>query len=164
MRFVARFLIGDQQKLTEAGFITPLLVGEQDGQLCMWGEVNTAILPLTRFQVRVFDTRQTIPEEQDYRHLGSVVMRSGLVWHVYQDMTALEETRDEEARAKRLDQAHCHDCFITRSPEDLAAAGAESVADQEILRHFVQEYHRVAYTLYRLGWQACARCEEQERS
>lgn len=58
-----------------------LHVGEQDGQMYFWAEVD----PLTPIESRTFTiigTGWAVPPDHEYR--GTVVLRSGYVWHLYE--------------------------------------------------------------------------------
>lgn len=61
-----------------------LHVGEQDSYLYIWVELEedfTVSSTIKRFTI--FGTGQTIPSNK-YVHVGTVQMRDGFVWHVYE--------------------------------------------------------------------------------
>jgi len=66
----------------------PLHFGEDGlGDLCMWHEVETDSEKSTiiNYELIVYGTGESIPENENVWHYGTVVMKSGLVWHIYRD-------------------------------------------------------------------------------
>jgi hypothetical protein len=63
-----------------------LCVGEQDGKLCIWALVNTK-LRIVQHKFRIYGTGEEIDtaifENEDSRYIGTVQMKNGLVWHVF---------------------------------------------------------------------------------
>jgi hypothetical protein len=60
-------------------------VDEQYGQLYAWIEVNSDQVPGYLRQFNVYGTGHYITNVGD-THIASVVMTSGLVWHVYENI------------------------------------------------------------------------------
>lgn len=61
-----------------------LKVAEQYGTLTMWVEQDS-YRPSRNVVFNVYGTGYSIPN-QNAMHVGSEIMESGLVWHVYADM------------------------------------------------------------------------------
>ena len=68
---------------------TPLSVAEQGGVLTMWVELDADTIPLHlvhesyEIDVDIVGTGSPYNNDEDKRFVGTVVMSSGLVWHVF---------------------------------------------------------------------------------
>jgi hypothetical protein len=65
-----------------------LHVGEQDGQVMMWVKVRTSVgADLDHYKFRIIGTgEQFKPDEKNMHYIGTVQMKEGLVWHVFQEL------------------------------------------------------------------------------
>jgi hypothetical protein len=61
----------------------PLSVAEQDGALYLWAEVNTDA-PFSPREFKVRGTGHPLHGNEG-KYIGTVVMKNGLVWHVYDE-------------------------------------------------------------------------------
>lgn len=90
-----RLLITDKQVLAVHPGFKPLHVEEQDGELFIWGEVDTLdvtkpIEPvagsfmetLTNATVVIYGTGEPM-WAHNFSHFQTVLMSDGMVWHVY---------------------------------------------------------------------------------
>jgi hypothetical protein len=74
-----------------------LQVGEQYGELYFWALIDTKP---TEHECRIFEIIGTGHELKDFdtaHYIGTVQMKSGLVWHVFERITSLifkEETQE----------------------------------------------------------------------
>jgi hypothetical protein len=60
-----------------------LSVAMQNGDLCLWAEVDPS-KPKSNFTILIFGTGHPISEEIEKRYIGTVhSMQRGLVWHVF---------------------------------------------------------------------------------
>lgn len=58
-----------------------VLVGNQEGQLCLWLQVDTE-KPTIDLQIVIKGTGHEIPKNPPLTHLGSAIV-GAFVWHVY---------------------------------------------------------------------------------
>ena len=83
MRTIWKYELGilDEQSINMPCPAKLLKVGEQNGVLCVWMEVD----PSNKQETQKFYIRGTGHEltGQESRFCGTVVMSYGLVWHVY---------------------------------------------------------------------------------
>lgn len=63
-----------------------LHVAEQRGEVFLWAEVDTTVVPEQPRAFVILPTGETVPE--GHQHVGSVVMANLLVWHVYEVLPA----------------------------------------------------------------------------
>lgn len=70
-------------------FARPIAVAEQAGALCLWAEVD-ANEPLVNRDIHIRGTGNPLLGNEG-RHIGSVVMSYGLVWHCYEDAEMARE-------------------------------------------------------------------------
>lgn len=65
----------------------PVLVAEQiqgqESDLCLWLQGYQSETDETWIRIRIFGTGHPIPTDQGLKHIGSVSMRDGFVWHVF---------------------------------------------------------------------------------
>lgn len=74
-------MVADVQEIQMPIGTQILAVAEQEGQLVMWGLCNISAANETRI-FAVVGTGNPAPG--DGRHIGTVVMSYGLVWHVFE--------------------------------------------------------------------------------
>ena len=60
-----------------------LHVGQQAGSVFLWADVDPNA-PVERREIQVAPTGGMPTAETPRRHIGTVQMRSGLVWHVFE--------------------------------------------------------------------------------
>lgn len=88
MKQVLKFQFMTENNSIVTDFTKPfrvVSVGEQDGRVTAWVEVldvNEYTGSTHRLQLAYFATGQYISEGATY--IGTVLMQSGLVWHVYE--------------------------------------------------------------------------------
>jgi len=77
--------ITDFQKVEISGFRKTLKVAEQNGNLCLWCLVQTLDKEIFIMDVYINGTGHEIKHEYFNRekYFDSVVMKNGLVWHVF---------------------------------------------------------------------------------
>lgn len=82
MRTIWKFVlrITDEQSIDMPEGGCPMSVGEQNGNLVLWAEVD-ASRPTRAFPIRIVGTGN--PFSGEVIHIGTVPMSNGLVWHVY---------------------------------------------------------------------------------
>lgn len=68
-----------------------IAVAEQQGELVMWGICNISAPNQTRV-FAVVGTGNPAPDLSDSRHIGTVVMSYGLVWHVFEPRSSFGGT------------------------------------------------------------------------
>lgn len=73
--------ITDRQVIVLPIGVKPLSVQMQNGQMCLWAEVDTAADSTVR-TIFVFGTGNPMPEEPG-EYISTVQDYMGLVWHVY---------------------------------------------------------------------------------
>ena len=75
-----------RQSVVEVPFLAIIRhVGEQDGELFVWAEVEVAETSTHVLDIEVFGTGQDIVEDMGVTRefLGTVQMANGLVFHIY---------------------------------------------------------------------------------
>jgi len=60
-----------------------LHVGEQNGSITVWAIINTEQEEMESHNVWIYGTGHDIEDAEKLKHLGTVQMRDGLVWHVF---------------------------------------------------------------------------------
>ena len=80
-----RLIITDTQEVKISGWKCWLKVAEQNGNLCLWYLVDTEEDSFEAFDIYIIGTGNPIDINNINLnlHLDSVVMSSGLVWHVF---------------------------------------------------------------------------------
>ena len=58
-------------------------VGEQNGNICLWVEVDTD-RPMLDRTLRIVGTGHPLPKDEELDFLGTVPMANGLVFHIYE--------------------------------------------------------------------------------
>jgi hypothetical protein len=79
--------ITDEQTVNIKGFNGFLKVAEQEGNLCLWYLVNSEDHYNYTYNINIVGTGHVITKSHIHQgsYLDSVVMGSGLVWHVFTD-------------------------------------------------------------------------------
>jgi hypothetical protein len=79
--------ITDEQTVNIKGFNGFLKAAEQEGNLCLWYFVNLEDQTDYTHNISIVGTGYAITKSNIHlgSHLDSVVMGSGLVWHVFTD-------------------------------------------------------------------------------
>lgn len=92
MRVIYKYelAITNVQNISMPDVASPLAVAEQNGRLMLWAAVDPTTPPRDR-RFRIIGTGHPISDENDWLHLGTVVMSSGLVWHVCQETSASQK-------------------------------------------------------------------------
>jgi len=80
-----RLEITDIQEIAMPEGTEIIAVAEQQGELMMWGICNISAPNQTRV-FAVVGAGNPAPDLSDSRHVGTVVMSYGLVWHVFEPL------------------------------------------------------------------------------
>ena len=82
--------IDDTQVISLPHDATLLSVGEQNGHLQLWAELDPTAAVINR-RIRIFGTGHPVDEDIELRFIGTVITMDGrLVWHVFEELLFTE--------------------------------------------------------------------------
>jgi len=84
MKTIYKYRLGvcDHQEITLPKNFETLAVKNQNGQLVLWAHVDDQE-PDEKVKIRIVGTGHPFEDRQAYLYLDTVLMDTGLVWHVF---------------------------------------------------------------------------------
>ncbi|MCL2548579.1 MAG: hypothetical protein FWE76_05400 [Symbiobacteriaceae bacterium] len=64
-----------------------LAAGEQDGKLMLWVELGEEVSPPCRIKVYIYGTGRPLTRTTSQKHVDTVRMSNGYVWHVFTEIS-----------------------------------------------------------------------------
>lgn len=77
--------ITSKQSLRLPADYSILAVAEQNGKLCAWICVNPDLPATKMLNLHIFGTDHPIDQDMNLLHIDTILMTSGLVWHIFQE-------------------------------------------------------------------------------